>query len=141
MGAAFDIGQNEYSPNNRLKLTAYRRSLSRMERYRKKFTDPFHHITADKREIKDFLKFAYRRTSFICEPLACQAVVIPIFLVTRVRPCNIAKTTLYYSNMTRPLRIIFSGTVYYITSRGNSKQKIFLNKRDFADFLNLHFRW
>jgi hypothetical protein len=28
VGAAFDIGQNEYSPDNQLKLTAYRRSLS-----------------------------------------------------------------------------------------------------------------
>ena len=36
--------------------------------------------------------------------------------------------------MTRPLRIEFKGAVYHITSRGNAKQAIFLDEKDFADF-------
>lgn len=39
--------------------------------------------------------------------------------------------------MTRPLRIEFAGAVYQITSRGNAKQAIFLNEKDFADFLGV----
>ena len=39
--------------------------------------------------------------------------------------------------MTRPLRIEFKGAVYHITSRGNAKQAIFLDEKDFVDFLNL----
>jgi putative transposase len=39
--------------------------------------------------------------------------------------------------MTRPLRIEFAGAVYYITSRGNAKQAIFLDEKDFADFLGV----
>jgi len=39
--------------------------------------------------------------------------------------------------MTRPLRIEFAGAVYHITSRGNAKQAIFLNEKDFADFLSV----
>jgi REP element-mobilizing transposase RayT len=39
--------------------------------------------------------------------------------------------------MARPLRIEFSGAVYYITSRGNAKQAIFLDEKDFADFLRV----
>jgi len=37
--------------------------------------------------------------------------------------------------MARPLRIEFKGAVYHITSRGNAKQAIFLDEKDFADFL------
>jgi REP element-mobilizing transposase RayT len=37
--------------------------------------------------------------------------------------------------MTRPLRIEFKGAVYHITSRGNARQAIFLDEKDFADFL------
>jgi len=37
--------------------------------------------------------------------------------------------------MTRPLRIEFKGAVYHITSRGNAKQAIFLDEKDFTDFL------
>jgi REP element-mobilizing transposase RayT len=37
--------------------------------------------------------------------------------------------------MTRPLRIEFKGAVYHLTSRGNAKQPIFLDEKDFADFL------
>jgi len=39
--------------------------------------------------------------------------------------------------MTRPLRIEFAGAVYHITSRGNAKQAIFLDEKDFADFLGV----
>jgi len=37
--------------------------------------------------------------------------------------------------MARPLRIEFKGAVYHITSRGNARQEIFLDEKDFADFL------
>jgi hypothetical protein len=37
--------------------------------------------------------------------------------------------------MTRPLQIEFAGAVYRLTSRGNAKQVICLNKKDFTDFL------
>jgi len=39
--------------------------------------------------------------------------------------------------MTRPLRIEFEGAVYHITSRGNAKQAIFLDEKDFAGFLRV----
>jgi REP element-mobilizing transposase RayT len=39
--------------------------------------------------------------------------------------------------MVRPLRIEFEGAVYHITSRGNAKQNIFLNRTDRVAFLNL----
>jgi len=39
--------------------------------------------------------------------------------------------------MTELLRIVFSEAVYHITSRGNAKQEIFLDKSDFTDFFNL----
>jgi len=39
--------------------------------------------------------------------------------------------------MTRPLRIEFKGAVYHITSRGNARQAIFLDEKDFADFLGV----
>lgn len=39
--------------------------------------------------------------------------------------------------MTRPLRIEFNGALYHITSRGNARQAIFLNGKDFADFLGI----
>jgi len=39
--------------------------------------------------------------------------------------------------MTRPLRIEFKGAVYHITSRGNARQVIFLDEKDFADFLRV----
>ena len=39
--------------------------------------------------------------------------------------------------MTRPLRIEFEGAVYHITSRGNAQQAIFLDEKDFADFLGV----
>jgi len=39
--------------------------------------------------------------------------------------------------MTGLLRIVFSEAVYHITSRGNAKQEIFLDKRGFTDFFNL----
>ena len=39
--------------------------------------------------------------------------------------------------MTRPLRIEFKGAVYHITSRGNARQAIFLDEKDFADFLSV----
>jgi len=43
----------------------------------------------------------------------------------------------YISNMTRPLRIEFKGAVYHITSRGNARQAIFLDEKDFADFIGV----
>jgi putative transposase len=39
--------------------------------------------------------------------------------------------------MTRPLRIEFAGAVYHLTSRGNAKQVIFLDEKDFTDFLGV----
>jgi len=39
--------------------------------------------------------------------------------------------------MTRPLRIEFAGAVYHLTSRGNAQQAIFLDEKDFADFLGV----
>ena len=39
--------------------------------------------------------------------------------------------------MTRPLRIEFAGAVYHITSRGNARQAIFLDEKDFTDFLRV----
>jgi len=39
--------------------------------------------------------------------------------------------------MTRPLRIEFKGAVYHITSRGNARQAIFLDEKDFVDFLKV----
>jgi len=39
--------------------------------------------------------------------------------------------------MTRPLRIEFNGALYHITSRGNAKQAIFLNREDFTGFLRI----
>ena len=39
--------------------------------------------------------------------------------------------------MTRPLRIEFNGALYHITSRGNTRQAIFLNEEDFTDFLEI----
>ena len=39
--------------------------------------------------------------------------------------------------MARPLRIEFPGALYHITSRGNARQKIFLNDKDYADFLEV----
>jgi len=39
--------------------------------------------------------------------------------------------------MTRPLRIEFKGVVCHITSRGNARQAIFLDKKDFVDFLSI----
>ena len=39
--------------------------------------------------------------------------------------------------MTRPLRIEFAGAVYHLTSRGNARQAIFLDEKDFADFLGV----
>lgn len=39
--------------------------------------------------------------------------------------------------MARPLRIEFPGAVYHVTSRGHAKQVIFLDVRDYADFLEV----
>jgi REP element-mobilizing transposase RayT len=39
--------------------------------------------------------------------------------------------------MARPLRVEFPGAVYHITSRGNAKQEIFLDDKDFTDFLDV----
>jgi REP element-mobilizing transposase RayT len=39
--------------------------------------------------------------------------------------------------MTKPLLIEFKGAVYHLTSRGNAKQAIFLDEKDFADFLRV----
>jgi hypothetical protein len=39
--------------------------------------------------------------------------------------------------LTRPLRIEFAGAVYHFTSRGNAKQAIFLEEKDFTDFLRV----
>ena len=37
--------------------------------------------------------------------------------------------------MTRPLRIEFKGIVYHITFRGNAREAIFLDEKDFVGFL------
>lgn len=39
--------------------------------------------------------------------------------------------------MARPLRIEFPNAVYHITSRGNARQAIFLDDKDFANFLEV----
>jgi len=39
--------------------------------------------------------------------------------------------------MARPLRIEFPGALYHITARGNEKNKIFFQKSDMNDFLNI----
>jgi len=39
--------------------------------------------------------------------------------------------------MTRPLRIEFKNAVYHFTSKGNAQQAIFLDEKDFADFLRV----
>ena len=39
--------------------------------------------------------------------------------------------------MARPLRIEFAGAVYHVTSRGNGRQKIFVDDRDNTTFLEL----
>jgi putative transposase len=39
--------------------------------------------------------------------------------------------------MARPLRIEFAGAVYHVTSRGNGRQKIFLDEQDNRKFLKL----
>ena len=39
--------------------------------------------------------------------------------------------------MARPLRIVFPGAVYHITSRGNNKKKIFKDDQDRRDFLEI----
>jgi len=39
--------------------------------------------------------------------------------------------------MTRPLRIEFNGALYHITSRGNARQAIFLDREDFTGFLRI----
>jgi len=39
--------------------------------------------------------------------------------------------------MARPLRIEFPGAVYHITSRGNAKQNIFLDDKDYIQFLEV----
>jgi putative transposase len=37
--------------------------------------------------------------------------------------------------MSRPLRIQYAGALYHITSRGNARQKIYLSKKDYENFL------
>ncbi|GAA5131630.1 transposase [Thalassotalea piscium] len=39
--------------------------------------------------------------------------------------------------MARPLRLEFSGALYHITSRGNERKPIYIEKSDFESFLNL----
>ncbi len=39
--------------------------------------------------------------------------------------------------MARPLRIEYPGALYHLTSRGNARQRIFLDKEDYILFLNL----
>lgn len=38
--------------------------------------------------------------------------------------------------MTRPLRLQFAGAVYHLTSRGNARQRVFLEDEDRELFLN-----
>jgi REP element-mobilizing transposase RayT len=38
--------------------------------------------------------------------------------------------------MVRPIRIEFPGAIYHVTSRGNQKQRIFLDERDFRSFFS-----
>jgi REP element-mobilizing transposase RayT len=39
--------------------------------------------------------------------------------------------------MARPLRVEFAGAIYHITSRGNGRQPIFLDRPDWAGFLDI----
>lgn len=42
-----------------------------------------------------------------------------------------------YLIMARPLRIEFPGAVYHITSRGNTREPIFLDEKDKKNFLEI----
>jgi len=44
-------------------------------------------------------------------------------------------------DMIRPLRIKFKGAVYHITSRGNDKQAIFLDEKDFLRISLASYLW
>ena len=53
-------------------------------------------------------------------------------------PSGLARTLLYGDGaMARPLRIELAGGVYHITSRGNARQKIFLDGTDYRSFFSL----
>jgi putative transposase len=39
--------------------------------------------------------------------------------------------------MARPLRLEFEGAVYHLTSRGNAREKVFVDDRDRARFLKI----
>jgi len=39
--------------------------------------------------------------------------------------------------MTRPLRIEYDGALYHVTSRGNARQDVFLDDRDYLEFLEV----
>jgi REP element-mobilizing transposase RayT len=39
--------------------------------------------------------------------------------------------------MARPLRVEFAGAIYHITSRGNGRQPIFLDRPDWDGFLDI----
>ena len=47
--------------------------------------------------------------------------------------------------MARPLRIQYPGAVYHVMNRGSSRQKVFLENRDYEAFLHtlaeVHDRW
>jgi len=47
--------------------------------------------------------------------------------------------------MARPLRIEYPGAVYHVMNRGSSRQKVFVERRDYEAFLHtigeLHHRW
>jgi REP element-mobilizing transposase RayT len=40
--------------------------------------------------------------------------------------------------MTRLLRIEFAGSVYHLIFRGNARQVVFLDEKDFVDFLGVY---
>lgn len=45
--------------------------------------------------------------------------------------------TRYIHFMARPLRILYEGAVYRVTSRGNARQDIFLDDKDRLKFLEM----
>src|SRR5687767_1546542 len=43
----------------------------------------------------------------------------------------------YFSRMARPLRLEFAGSLYHVTSRGDHREKIYLDDEDRRTFLDL----
>ena len=53
-------------------------------------------------------------------------------------PLNYSNCMLCFFIMTRPLRLEYPGAVYHVMSRGDNKQKVFLNEHDRRRFLEIY---